>query len=74
MRPAGAAQSARRTQASDCVILAVLPGQAQAVLEPLAFGDKLVVSLMAGVALADVKAWTGAARVVLACPLSAPAS
>mmetsp|Transcript_11878 Transcript_11878/g.35400 ORF Transcript_11878/g.35400 Transcript_11878/m.35400 type:complete len:289 (+) Transcript_11878:52-918(+) len=60
---------------SDCVILAVLPGQARAVLEPLRFGAaQRVISLMAGVALDDVRRWTGSENVALACPLPAVAA
>mmetsp|Transcript_20978 Transcript_20978/g.62774 ORF Transcript_20978/g.62774 Transcript_20978/m.62774 type:complete len:284 (-) Transcript_20978:27-878(-) len=67
-----AASNQAVVDACECVVVAVLPGQAEAVLSDLSFRpDQLVVSLMAGVALADVKRWTGVERCVLACPLPA---
>ena len=58
--------------ACDCVLLAVLPGQAQNVCEPLQFREgQLVISLMAGVPLADIERWCGPAECSLACPLPA---
>jgi pyrroline-5-carboxylate reductase len=58
--------------ACDCVLLAVLPRQAEAVCKPLKFREgQLVVSLMAGVPLESVRAWCGPADCALACPLPA---
>ena len=58
--------------ACDCVLLAVLPGQAQNVCEPLQFRQgQLVISLMAGVPLSDIERWCGPAVCSLACPLPA---
>ena len=58
--------------ACDCVLLAVLPGQAEQVCEPLTFREgQLVISLMAGVPLSDVQKWCGPAECSLACPLPA---
>lgn len=55
---------------AECVILAVLPGQAEGVLRELKFrGDQLVVSLMAGVPLARIRDLTGCARACVAMPL-----
>ena len=58
--------------ACDCVLLAVLPGQAKQVCEPLQFREgQLVISLMAGVPLSDIEKWCGPAECALACPLPA---
>jgi pyrroline-5-carboxylate reductase len=58
--------------ACDCVLLAVLPGQAEQVCEPLQFREgQLVISLMAGVPLSDIERWCGPAECALACPLPA---
>ena len=58
--------------ACDCVLLAVLPGQAEQVCEPLQFREgQLVISLMAGVPLSDIERWCGPAECSLACPLPA---
>ena len=58
--------------ACDCVLLAVLPGQAEQVCEPLQFREgQLVISLMAGVPLSDIQKWCGPAECALACPLPA---
>ena len=58
--------------ACDCVLLAVLPGQAEQVCEPLNFREgQLVISLIAGVPLSDIQKWCGPAECALACPLPA---
>ena len=57
---------------AGCVLLAVLPGQAEQVCEPLQFREgQLVISLMAGVPLSDIERWCGPAECALACPLPA---
>lgn len=59
---------------SDIVIVAVLPGQVEAVLTALDLTDRhLVISVVAGVSLDDLSAWTGA-RVARSVPLPAVAT
>ncbi|WP_243057548.1 NAD(P)-binding domain-containing protein [Nocardioides sp. SR21] len=58
---------------SDVVIVAVLPGQAEAVLTALDFADRhVVISVVAGVGLEDLRSWTGT-TVARAVPLPAVA-
>jgi pyrroline-5-carboxylate reductase len=67
-----AANNQAVVDACDCVLLAVLPGQAEQVCEPLNFREgQLVISLMAGVPLSDIQKWCGPAVCSLACPLPA---
>lgn len=55
---------------ADLVVLAVRPQVAEAVLRPLRIGsDRLVVSLIAGLAIPTIRDWTGAARIARAVPL-----
>lgn len=60
---------------SDVVVVAVLPGQVEAVLADLTFTDQhVVISVVAGVDLDDLTAWTAPARgVARAVPLPAVA-
>ncbi len=55
---------------ADIVFLAVRPQIAEEVLRPLRFReDQRVVSLVAGLAIATIRDWTGAGQVVRAIPL-----
>lgn len=55
---------------AERVILAVRPQIAEAVLRPLVIGpDTLVISLIAGLPIEAISAWTGARRVCRAVPL-----
>ena len=58
-------------EAADVIFVAVLPSQAEEVLEALSFcGERhRVVSLMAGVDLAKLKKWTKTEKVCIAIPL-----
>jgi pyrroline-5-carboxylate reductase len=60
---------------SDVVIVAVLPAQVESVLADLTFADRhVVISVVAGVSLDDLTAWTAPARsVARAVPLPAVA-
>ena len=58
--------------ACDCVIVAVLPGQAADVLGALTIPKTtLIISLMASVKLATLRELTRVDRVVVCCPLPA---
>ena len=70
-----AADNQAVVDAADCVIVAVLPAQAEAVLSALTIPkETLVVSLMASVKLATLKSLTGCDRIVVCCPLPAIAT
>lgn len=60
---------------SDVVLVAVLPGQVEAVLADLAFEERhVVISVVAGVDLDDLRSWVApAARVARSVPLPAVA-
>lgn len=59
---------------ADVVIVAVLPEQAEAVLTGLRLDDRhALVSVIAGVSLEDLAAWSGVARVARSVPLPAVA-
>ncbi|MEN2370449.1 pyrroline-5-carboxylate reductase family protein, partial [Leuconostoc lactis] len=55
-------------QASDVVVLAFLPNQLAAVVNTLDFGDKLVVSVLAGITVDQLVAATGTTQVVRTLP------
>ena len=69
-RMAVAASNQAVVDATECVIVAVLPGQADAVLSALTFRpDQLVVSLMASVSLDRLRKLTGCSKICVAMPL-----
>jgi pyrroline-5-carboxylate reductase len=67
---APANQAAEAIAAAAIVIVAVKPQQAQAALAPLRslLADKLLLSIAAGLRLADLATWTGCSRIVRAMP------
>ena len=70
----GAADNQAVGDAADVVLVAVLPDQAEAVLTALEFGERhTIVSLVAGVSIEDLVAWSGVARVARSVPLPAVA-
>lgn len=65
-----AADNQAVVDAADLVVLAVRPQDAEAVLRALVIpADRRVISLVAGLPIATVQDWTGAAQVARAIPL-----